>query len=200
MEGELGGPPADRKAVSYDRFTTPSFPFCMHIMRMLEEATMESHTANRSSPVWLVVRRALAMASGVLVLACRPVNTIPPPVAPDDPALGLELDIPRWLDVRSIEFDAAFFSEVKGSGNYTETDVGGRGFLTVHGVHRETGEQYLLLYDDVMKRSRPAHIIRFRPVDEISRRPTGLAPLADDERAGIPECRWAPTQCWTSTT
>ncbi len=94
--------------------------------------------------------------------ACAPVNTLPRHLAPDDPVQRYELEIPSWLDVRAVDFSATTFSDVSGTGSWTSTQVGGRAFVKVYGVHRETGEQYLLLYESPAKRRGPTQVIRFR--------------------------------------
>jgi hypothetical protein len=38
---------------------------------------------------------------------------------------------------------------------------GGRAFVKVYAVHRTSGEQYLLLYEDIARRPRPIQVIRF---------------------------------------
>lgn len=97
--------------------------------------------------------------------ACSPVNTVPAPVGPADPVQYYDLDLPSDLEVKSVAFDAALFSAGSGAADVTGTLVGGRGFLTVHAVHRKTGEQYLLIYEDIRGRKRPVQIIRFRAVE-----------------------------------
>jgi hypothetical protein len=98
--------------------------------------------------------------------ACHPVNTIPPPPSPSDPITHYDLEIPDALEVKSVSFDATAFSDVSGGGNWTSTQVGGRAFLKVYAVHRQTGEQYLLIYEDIAHRKTPVQVIRFRPVPD----------------------------------
>ena len=43
---------------------------------------------------------------------------------------------------------------------------GGRAFLQVHAIHRDTGEQYVLLYEDIANRKQPVQVIRFRPTSD----------------------------------
>jgi hypothetical protein len=98
--------------------------------------------------------------------ACHPVNTIPPPPSPSDPVKHYDLEIPDALEIKSVAFDATAFSDVSGGGNWTSTQVGGRAFLKVYAVHRQTGEQYLLIYEDIVHRKSPVQVIRFRPVPD----------------------------------
>src|SRR6266700_4038692 len=108
--------------------------------------------------------RAAFLLSVLLVLsgsvACHPVNTMPPPPSPSDPVEHYDLEIP------AVSFDATAFSGVSGAGNVTSTQIGGRAFLKVYAVHRQTGEQYLLIYEDIAHRKTPIQVIRFRPVPD----------------------------------
>ena len=97
-------------------------------------------------------------------MGCHPVNTIPPPALPSDPIKHYDLDIPVELEVRSVTFDATAFSDVSGGATGTSTEMGGRAFLKVYAVHRRTGEQYLLVYEDIEHRKAPVQVIRFRTV------------------------------------
>ena len=88
-------------------------------------------------------------------------------------ALGVYLDGAAEDDGRTVLVlytdggdtrSAMSFSDVSGSGNVTYTQVGGRAFLKVYAVHRETGDQYLLIYEDIKRRKTPVQVIRFQPV------------------------------------
>lgn len=98
----------------------------------------------------------------VWVVGCSPVNTVPEPVSPTAAIQYYDLEVPLDLEIRSVDFDATTFSEVSGSGGTTGSEVGGRAFVKVYAVHRRTGEQFLLLYEDIAHRKRPVQIIRFR--------------------------------------
>ena len=105
--------------------------------------------------------------SGVIGLmmaavACSPVNTVPAPVSPTAPVQHYDLDIPAELEVRSVQFTATTFAEVEGYQGTTGSQVGGRAFVHVHAVHRGTGEQYLLVYEEIARRAAPVFVIRFR--------------------------------------
>jgi hypothetical protein len=101
--------------------------------------------------------------------ACsHPVNTIPAPAGPSGATRYYDLEIPARLDIKNISFDATTFSDVSGyqSGTvgYTSSSIGGRAFLKVYAVHRDTGEQFLLIYEDIAGRKRPLHIVRFHAI------------------------------------
>ena len=111
--------------------------------------------ANRTMPHVLV-----ALASSV---ACHPVNTVPAPVSPTAAIQYYDLEIPPDLEIRAVDFSATTFSAVSGSGGYTSSETGGRAFVKVYAVRRTTGEQFLLLYEDIEHRKRPVRVIRFVP-------------------------------------
>ena len=120
---------------------------------------------NRAIPHIIV-----AVLSGV---ACSPVNTVPAPVAPTAAIQYHDLEIPADLEIRSVDFSATTFSEVAGSRGITSSATGGRAFVKVYAVRRATGEQFLLLYEDIEHRKRPVQIIRFVPgVDKARPDPT----------------------------
>ena len=110
---------------------------------------------NRSSVL------VISMASAVGCL--NPVNTVPEPVSPAAAVQYHDLEVPRDLEIRSVDFGATTFSEVSGADGSTSSAVGGRAFVKAYAVHRTTGEHYLLLYEDVARRRRPVHVIRFVP-------------------------------------
>jgi hypothetical protein len=116
---------------------------------------MTSYIRAALSPVVVLVAAAACHA---------PVNTVPAPLAPDDPVTHYELEIPDALEVKSISFDATTFGDVGGNEFGVATQVGGRAFLKVYAVHCKTGEQYLLIYEDIVHRKTPVQVIRFRPV------------------------------------
>jgi hypothetical protein len=97
--------------------------------------------------------------------ACRPtttVNTLPAPVSPSTAVQYYDLEVPRDLAVKGVDFAATTFSDVFGPPDGTTTStVSGRAFVKVYAVHRMTGEQFLLLYEDITHRTRPVQIIRF---------------------------------------
>src|SRR3954464_4815250 len=84
-----------------------------------------------------------------LVAGCQPVNTVPEPVSPTSAIQYYDLEVPPDLEISSIDFSATTFSEVTGSGS-TSSSMGGRAFVKIYGVRRKTGEQFLLLYEDIL--------------------------------------------------
>jgi len=97
----------------------------------------------------------------VSAVACTPVNTVPEPVSPTAAVQYYDLEVPADLEIRGVDFSATAFSDVSGSGGSTSSSVGGRAFVKVYAVHRTTGEQFLLLYEDISRRRRPVQVIRF---------------------------------------
>jgi len=115
----------------------------------------------------MTYHKAIPKIAAVLALAaCSPVNTVPSPVSPSDPIQYYDLDLPESLQVQSIEFTATTFSDVSGAGGTTSSKTGGRAFLQVYAIHRGTGEQYVLLYEDIANRKQPVQVIRFRPTSD----------------------------------
>ena len=103
-----------------------------------------------------------ALATGVACTSTPPVNTVPPPVPPAADVQYYDLEIPADLEIKSADFSADTFADVSGPpGGATSTAVGGRAFVKVYAVHRTSGAQFLLLYEDVAHRRRPVQIIRF---------------------------------------
>ena len=94
------------------------------------------------------------LAALIATGACAPVNTVPDPLAPTDPVQHYDLEVPS--------------SDVSGGSEIVGTQVGGRGFLKVYAVHKETGEQYLLIYENIRERKQPVQVIRFRSVSDDS--------------------------------
>ena len=112
------------------------------------------------------MRTVLPLLIAIASAACTStINTLPPVTDPAAPVQEVSLQIPEGLDVRSVHYSATMYPNVSGtSGSYgvTSTSVGGRAFVQVVAVDRETGEQVLLLYEDIAQRSEPIQIIRFR--------------------------------------
>lgn len=97
------------------------------------------------------------------VTACQgTLNTLPPAVSPVDPVQYADLELPAGLDIRSVDFSASTFGDASSApGGPVFSAVGGRAFVKVYAVERSSGEQYLLLYEDIAHRSRPIQIVRF---------------------------------------
>lgn len=115
----------------------------------------------------MTYRKGITGLVAVLALAaCSPVNTVPEPVSPNDPVQYYDLDLPESLQVQSIDFTATTFADVSGAGGTTSSRTGGRAFLQVYAIHRDTGEQYVLLFEDISNRRQPVQVIRFRPTPD----------------------------------
>ena len=116
-----------------------------------EEDDMRNRTALFLTP---------ALAAGI---ACQPrIDTLPPTVSPTAAVQYYDLEIPPGLEIRDVDFSAATFSDVFGApGGATTSTASGRAFVKVYAVHRNTGEQFLLVYEDVARRRRPVQVIRF---------------------------------------
>ncbi len=102
-------------------------------------------------------------------VACSPVNTVPAPVSPTAAIQYYDLEVPADLEIKSVDFSATTFSDVSGTASTISSNVGGRAFVKVYAAHRTTGEQYLLLYEDIAHRRRPVQVIRFLRGPEVAR-------------------------------
>ena len=110
----------------------------------------------------LLIRHARILLLAVLSpVACSTVNTVPEPVAPTAAVQHYDLEVPSDLEIKSVDFSATTFSDVSGYHGSTSSSVGGRAFVKVYAVHRKTGEQFLLLYEDIAHRKQPIQVIRF---------------------------------------
>ena len=116
--------------------------------------------------VELSLRILPALLSAV---ACSPVNTVPAPVSPTAAIQYYDLEVPADLEIKSVDFSATTFSDVSGTASTISSNVGGRAFVKVYAAHRTTGEQYLLLYEDIAHRRRPVQVIRFLRGPEVAR-------------------------------
>ena len=102
--------------------------------------------------------------------ACTtPVNTVPAPVTPTASVQYYDLDIPADFEIRAVDFSATAFTDGSGVNGQTSSIVSGRAFVKVHAVQRRTGEQFLLLYEDIARRKRPIQVIHFRPAPDVLR-------------------------------
>jgi hypothetical protein len=110
--------------------------------------------------LWLFALTAVATETACV----KPVNTVPAPVAPTAQVQYYDLELPADLEIKAVDFSATTYADVSGppEGAVGST-VSGRAFVNVYAVHRTTGEQFLVLYEDVGRRSRPVQIIRFVP-------------------------------------
>jgi hypothetical protein len=110
----------------------------------------------------MIVSPIIAVAS-----ACTAVNTVPEPVSPDAPIQFYALDIPSDLEIKAIDFTATSFTDVSGFNGTTSSSTSGRAFVKVYAVQRRTGEQFLLVYEDVARRKKPIEVIHFRPASDM---------------------------------
>ena len=109
----------------------------------------------------LVILPALAVGTAC---AKTPPNTIPVLVSPTADVQYYDLEVPRDLEIKAVDFDATTYADVGGpAGGPTTSTVAGRAFVKVYAVHSATGEHFLLLYEDIARRKRPVQIIRFVP-------------------------------------
>ena len=108
-----------------------------------------------------VSRSLFSLPAVMAAVACSPVNTVPAPVSPTAAIQHYDLEVPADLEIKAVDFSATTFSDVSGSANAMTSSVGGRAFVKVYAVHRTTGEQFLLLYEDIAHRRRPVQVIRF---------------------------------------
>jgi hypothetical protein len=115
----------------------------------------------------------VVVAAASAVGCMSPVNTVPEPVSPTAAVQYYDLEVPRDLEIKSVDFGATTFSEVSGADGSTSSAMGGRAFVKAYAVHRTTGEHYLLLYEDVTRRRRPVQVIRFVP-GQVSAQPDSI--------------------------
>ena len=110
--------------------------------------------------LWLFALTAIATEAACV----KPVNTVPAPVPPTAQVQYYDLELPADLEIKAVDFTATTYADVSGppEGAVGST-VNGRAFVKVYAVHRTSGEQFLLLYEDITRRRRPVQIIRFIP-------------------------------------
>jgi len=106
---------------------------------------------------------ALGTLAVVILGACnKTINTLPPTVTPADPVQHYSLRMPDSLEIKAVDFDAALYPNVSGTGDLgVGTKLGGRAFVKVYAVHRKTGEPYLVVFEDIARRRDPVLVIRF---------------------------------------
>lgn len=102
------------------------------------------------------------------VTGCQTTNTLPRSTSASDPVTSTVLYIPEDFEIRSVDFNATMYGDQTQG---TTSSTGGRAFVKVYAAHRRTGEQYLLLYENIEKRPRPIMVVRFeeRPASEVTR-------------------------------
>lgn len=65
--------------------------------------------------------------------------------------------VPPDYEVRSVDYDAALVGIASGEG--ASTEVSGRGVVAVYAVHRPSGAEVVLIYDDVRARPTPSAVL-----------------------------------------
>lgn len=88
------------------------------------------------------------------------VSTAPYPVSPTAAIEHTDLEVPADLEIRSASYSVTSLTDVSGFHGSTNSSVQVRPFLTVYAVRRSTGEQLLLVYEDLAQRKQPSQIIR----------------------------------------
>jgi hypothetical protein len=101
----------------------------------------------------------LALVSGA---ACQqqPISFEPHPVSVNAPTERYDLVIPPNLEVRNADYSATALGEVGGSEGATSSRVEIRNFVKIYAVDRTTGDQFVLVYEDIAHRKEPIQIIR----------------------------------------
>lgn len=89
-----------------------------------------------------------------------PVVTLPPEPSRSSKPIETTLYIPYGLVVQSVDYDVEFYTSSDEGTTYGDGRRG-RSFIHVHAVHRNTGEQYLLVYESSPQQPRPIQIFRF---------------------------------------
>lgn len=114
--------------------------------------------------------RVTALAMLPLIAACTTnVTTRPYAVSATAAIERNDLEIPRDLEVRSATYSITSLADVGGIDGSTSSSVQMRPLLTVYAVRRTTGEQLLLVYEDLAQRKQPSRIIRIIPASDSGR-------------------------------
>lgn len=94
----------------------------------------------------------LLFAAILLLAGCgSSASTLFPVAEPGEPVVEYILDVPDHQEVQTVDFSAATDS----------SGVRGRGFVKVFATDRTTGEQVLLLFENIGVRKEPVALIRF---------------------------------------
>jgi len=101
------------------------------------------------------------------------VSTGPYPVSATAAIERYELELLPDLEVRSASYSITGLSDVNGFKGSTSSSVQLRPLLTVYAVRRSTGEQLLLVYEDLAQRKQPSQIIRLVPASDSAGRKGG---------------------------
>lgn len=114
--------------------------------------------------------RLLAVAFVLTLAGCSEGyrNTLLPTAEPGDFPPEYRIVVPPEYEVRSVDYDAALVGIA--SGDNTSTVVSGRGVVSVYAVHRPSGAEVVLVYDDVQARPTPSAVIWLDRDEEPGRR------------------------------
>ena len=116
--------------------------------------------------LWLFALTAVATETACI----KPVNTVPAPVTPTAQIQYYDLELPADLEIKAVDFSATTYADVSGAPQgAVGSTVNGRAFVKVYAVQKTTGEQVLLLYEDITRRRRPVQIIQFVPGTDAAR-------------------------------
>lgn len=88
------------------------------------------------------------------------INTLPTAGPRPEGTLETVLRIPQGLQVVSVDYDAELYLPSSNGSTSFEGEIG-RAFIHVFAEDRETGTQYLLIYENLERNSRPLQVIRF---------------------------------------
>lgn len=101
----------------------------------------------------------------VLTACTGAVYTLPNVARADSPVVTEHLIIPEEFEIISADFDASLSAKASSAaGGPVSSTTFGRAFIKLHCRHKETKEEYLLLYEDLKNRSKPIQIIKFEKV------------------------------------
>ena len=111
--------------------------------------------------------------SALVLLACLLAGcgggyrtTLLPTAQPDELAYQYRVEIPGGYEVRSVDYDVALVGLASGDSSSTSTSVAGRGVLAVYAVEAATGDEVVLIYDDILARRTPTAIVRIERAGE----------------------------------
>ena len=104
----------------------------------------------------------LSLLALVLLAGCSPGygSTLLPTAEAGAPAPEYRIEVPDGYEIRSVDYDASLVGIASGNGNVTTTNVRGRGVVAIYATERATGQEVVLVYDDVQNRPTPSAVIR----------------------------------------
>lgn len=160
---------SENAVLTLDRTITSSASVACHIsQRLVVIARISMRIANGGGMKIGTCLTALAMLP--LLVACTPnVMTRPYAVSATAAVEREDLEIPKDLEVRSATYSVTGLADVGGINGSTSSSVQMRPILTVYAVSRTTGEQLLLVYEDLAQRKQPSRIIRIVPASDSGR-------------------------------